>query len=740
MPRIVGTSPPRARVPGYGRVVATVTVMHRQRSVREFASRLLRSLTLARLTGQRLVTHNNRFEIVKMLGRGASGVVCQAQDLKLGRAIAMKLYPGLFDDQLVNSVRNEARSLAGLNHRYIVTVYDFDAVALRPGELRCFYVAMELLDGESMRRWLARGQTRATIVDMFCRAGEGLAAAHRQGYVHRDFKPENVMVVGSEPKIVDFGLATDAVVPGRLSTTDPHERTLVGTLAYMAPEALAGQTGKKSDQFAFAAALWEALYDEFPYPIDKLDPRARGRIRPPTDSAGLPAALLVILRRALDRDPSRRFPTMEELVQKLRSLPPLTVAPAAAEEPERVAPVSVDEFAATVAAPRAPAPRRRRRVRRLLGAGALAALGALAVEFAPRLAAELEGLWPRATTPSAAASPGSANVASITSDPAVLEPQRPVANPCAKEQAIAGAWSFRTHARWAARAGWHDRKGRYTLAVVPKKTGCTLELTLTKPGDDRRNQYREPMVARASTTLQPVAHLASRIAVELEPRRARTSEIDFTYAFEFVFADDRLYGAFETRDGDGAVIFGGPLVGRRGDADAGELDFGEQPCAVHCAIRCLGPEAVDACRRACAADPWSGDAARCGAPDLAVTVAPPQPSADPPCATARALAGTWTALAPDPAAPGRPHEYRFVARADGCALSVDSVTRREPGAKRYRAHASVLGKHAWRVTLTARDVEVSWQLLGRGPAFGSFRATPRGRPPVTGPIAAYREP
>jgi eukaryotic-like serine/threonine-protein kinase len=186
--------------------LAGVTLLDRQEAVRDLESRLRRALLIARLGGERLISRDGRLEILRPLGHGASGVVCEALDRKLGRKVALKLYPGIAHDRLALAVRTEAQVLAALRHRNIVVVHDFDAEDFRPGDIRCFLVVMELLSGKTLRNWMTEPHPVADIVEVFCRAGDGLAAAHGREIVHRDFKPENVMLDDDgEPRLVDFG-------------------------------------------------------------------------------------------------------------------------------------------------------------------------------------------------------------------------------------------------------------------------------------------------------------------------------------------------------------------------------------------------------------------------------------------------------------------------------------------------------------------------------------------------------
>ncbi|MCA9691246.1 MAG: serine/threonine protein kinase, partial [Myxococcales bacterium] len=452
--------------------MSTLTLLHSHEAVRELESRLLRALTLARLRGERPRSSDERFEIEGMLGRGASGIVCKATDHKLGRQIALKLFPGVRDSQLAGSVRNEARALGGLNHPNVVTVFDFDALAITPGSIHCFFVAMELLDGVSLRHWLARGQSKRAIVRMFCQAGDGLAAAHEQSLIHRDFKPENVMIHKGAPKIVDFGLAHAEIAAGL--TSDPgletRQRPLAGTLAYMAPEALRGRTDAKSDQFSFAAALWEALLGDLPYPIHSTAPEERQQIRAPADARAIPGEVVAVLLRALDAEPSRRFPTIAELVACLQALPEIPDAPpeslfAATSALELTAdPLGIGvgadasalppqdlqaSFGAASIVDRSILGKRPRRRRRLLAASFF--FGAAAVGSGYVAVSELglpvdpRQLFERAPPLTVAAPP-------------MVEPPPP-APPCADEREVVGDWRFATYATWATQSRWQGLSG-----------------------------------------------------------------------------------------------------------------------------------------------------------------------------------------------------------------------------------------------------------------------------------------
>jgi serine/threonine protein kinase len=138
-----------------------------------------------------------RYDVVELRGRGARGVVCRARDRTLARDVALKLYPPLTDAQLPKEVAREAQALARLDHPNVVRVHDVGAAALVAGteRLACLYLSMEFIEGRSLRAWRSeRKRPRAEILRVLLAAGEGLAAAHDGGMIHRDFKPENVML------------------------------------------------------------------------------------------------------------------------------------------------------------------------------------------------------------------------------------------------------------------------------------------------------------------------------------------------------------------------------------------------------------------------------------------------------------------------------------------------------------------------------------------------------------------
>jgi len=277
-------------------------------------------------------TQIGRFVVREPIGEGAMGVVWAAYDPELDRRVAIKLLHAHRDDTRGRArLALEARAMAKLSHPNVVTVYDV-GVHVLVGCDDAVYVAMELVEGTTLRAWLdLEPRSRDAVLEVFRQAGAGLAAAHAAGLVHRDFKPENVFVDRSgAAKVGDFGLArnaTDAEVRSRSTHDESSElvaltRTgaLLGTPAYMAPEQLDGEPATAAaDQFAFCVALWEALTGARPFAaeasVEALRTAiARGPAAPP---ASIPARLVPVLLRGLAPRAEQRFADLRALLGAL---------------------------------------------------------------------------------------------------------------------------------------------------------------------------------------------------------------------------------------------------------------------------------------------------------------------------------------------------------------------------------------------------------------------------------------
>jgi serine/threonine protein kinase len=259
-----------------------------------------------------------RYHVIERLGAGAMGVVYRADDPELGRQVALKLLHRP-DPSLTERLVREARSMAKVNHPNVVTVFD---VGVANGST---YLAMELVDGQSLRVW-QEGKTARELIEAYIGAGQGLAAAHSAGIVHRDFKPDNV-IVGADHRVrvTDFGLAAaqPSGLPapvGDLALTT--EGSVLGTPAYMAPEQFTGgNVDARTDQFNFCVALYEALYTKRPFDgktFSQLgDNVCEGKIRPAPARSRVSGAMRAILLRGLSVRPGDRFATMDHLLAEL---------------------------------------------------------------------------------------------------------------------------------------------------------------------------------------------------------------------------------------------------------------------------------------------------------------------------------------------------------------------------------------------------------------------------------------
>ncbi len=290
-----------------------------------------------------------RYLILGLVGRGGMGEVYAAFDPRLNRRVALKLLRegtgrGTSARAAQERLLREAQSIARLAHPNVVVVHDAGAIDDEARGNRV-YLAMEFIEGQTLADWLAaEPRSWREICDAFAAAGEGLLAAHEAGLVHRDFKPQNVMV-GRDGviRVTDFGLASDASEVAKSdgagvdlarSKTRPTAETLaltgtgvlLGTPLYMAPEQfLARPTDARTDQFSFCVALYEALYGERPFPSDSLQTliaaAVAGRVQPPPQKTRVPAFLRKILLRGLEPDPAARYPSMRELIAALRADP-----------------------------------------------------------------------------------------------------------------------------------------------------------------------------------------------------------------------------------------------------------------------------------------------------------------------------------------------------------------------------------------------------------------------------------
>jgi tetratricopeptide (TPR) repeat protein len=278
-----------------------------------------------------------RYVVMHTLGAGGMGVVYSAFDPELDRKVAIKLLqarPGGSETGGQTWLLREAQAMARLAHPNVVAVYDVGAM---PGDR--VFVAMELVEGETLRAWLKLKRSWREILVVMRAAGAGLAAAHAAGLIHRDFKPDNVLVgVDGRARVMDFGLArlnfddepapraSDLQIESKspLSERLTEAGTVLGTPAYMAPEVYRGHAADaRVDQFAFGVALYEALYRTRPFDRRDLVENRATAPKPPA-AVKVPAWLERVVLRAIALDPAERFPTMDALLAELGKDPNAT--------------------------------------------------------------------------------------------------------------------------------------------------------------------------------------------------------------------------------------------------------------------------------------------------------------------------------------------------------------------------------------------------------------------------------
>ncbi len=271
-----------------------------------------------------------RFDVLERIGEGGMGVVYTGYDPELDRRVALKVLAkhAAASPDAQARLRREAQAMAGVSHPNVIDVFDVGMVDGR------VFVAMELVEGRTLTQW-AEDESRpwTETLRVLCDAGRGLAAAHAEGLVHRDFKPDNVMIGDDgRVRVLDFGLAridtaasanevSDTPLPdGRLRADRTRQGAVVGTPAYMAPEQLRGEPADAaSDQFSFCVSAFELLYGTRPFGDDEQMAAhvLAGRVREPPRDREVPEWVRDAVLRGLSLRPDDRHASMQALLVAL---------------------------------------------------------------------------------------------------------------------------------------------------------------------------------------------------------------------------------------------------------------------------------------------------------------------------------------------------------------------------------------------------------------------------------------
>jgi eukaryotic-like serine/threonine-protein kinase len=330
---------------------------------------------------------DNRYDVGRKLGSGGMGEVFLARDRVLGRDVALKVlrtqYAG--DSEFAERFKREARSAASLSHPNIVQVYDRGET-----EDGSSYIAMEYVPGGTLKEKIVGSGPLGTreAAALGAQVAEALEAAHERGMVHRDIKPQNVLLTDrGDAKVADFGIARAGS-----SVTISRTGSVMGTAGYMSPEQALGEPATpKSDLYSLGVVLYEALTGELPYtadnPIAVSMKHVNEPLRPPREiDPTIPEGMNALVSRLMAKNPEDRYASADELADDLwkisRGREPTAAAVAAVPTHQQRAPVAASSPTRKVPASR-PSPVRQRRRRipwfLILVAAILFTLGALGI-------------------------------------------------------------------------------------------------------------------------------------------------------------------------------------------------------------------------------------------------------------------------------------------------------------------------------------------------------------------------
>ena len=262
---------------------------------------------------------SERYEVEELVGAGGMSSVYRARDQLLERYVALKILHPQYgeDEEYVERFRREARSVAKLSHPHIVTVID------RGEDDGRQYIVFEYVDGENLKQLVERTgplPTRSAI-ELAVSIADALAFAHENGIVHRDVKPQNVLITpDGDAKVTDFGIARSLDVEHGVTQTG----TVLGTSNYLSPEQAGGKvTTPSTDIYSLGVVVYELLTAEVPFPGENFVAIAMKHINEPAPDVlakrpDVPLRLAAAVDRALEKDPAQRFPTMAAFAAELR--------------------------------------------------------------------------------------------------------------------------------------------------------------------------------------------------------------------------------------------------------------------------------------------------------------------------------------------------------------------------------------------------------------------------------------
>jgi eukaryotic-like serine/threonine-protein kinase len=333
------------------------------------------------------------YRVLEKLGSGGMGVVYRAEDLRLGRQVALKFPPGevALDPVARQRFEREARAASALNHPNVCTIYGVEESAGRS------VLVMELVEGETMAARLERGPLpRALALRLAIEIAGALAAAHRKGIVHRDLKPGNVMLTGGNPpgsgqpvaKVLDFGLAKIAPTSAGGSANGPaisEAGAVLGTVRYMSPEQTQGkEADARSDIFAFGLLLYEMLTARRAFDGPSHADAIAAILQSEPALGGLEPEMDRVVRKCLAKDPDARWQSAVDLRDELAWIAGRPEALAAPIPAGGSSPPAISETASSGISPASPPPR----------AGMPRKLGVLWVPLAAVAGFLAAALWP----------------------------------------------------------------------------------------------------------------------------------------------------------------------------------------------------------------------------------------------------------------------------------------------------------------------------------------------------------